>query len=143
MKAGIDYTGVAVVAWQYDENDDVLLHVRGPNCRDEKGRWDIFGGRLELGESVEACLIREMLEEFGVRPLKTERLGYRDVHRLDDNGNKTHWLALDFKVLIDSELVLVTEHDKILTPTWFKRDKIPLNLSTALVQFRKVYKDKL
>ena len=46
-------------------------------------------------------LTEEVKEEYSADVLDYEFLGYRDVHR-EHNGDKTHWLALDFKVLYQS-----------------------------------------
>jgi hypothetical protein len=40
-----------------------------------------------------------------------EFLGFRDVHR-ENNGEKTHWIALDFKVLVDPKNAAVGEPHK-------------------------------
>ena len=52
MKKGVDFIGVTIVFWCHDGKGNVLLALRGPNCRDEHGTWDPGGGGLEFGDSV-------------------------------------------------------------------------------------------
>jgi 8-oxo-dGTP pyrophosphatase MutT (NUDIX family) len=46
---------------------DVLLQKRDhlPTIQ-EPGKWDVWGGHCEKGETFEACAIRELREEIGV-----------------------------------------------------------------------------
>ncbi|MBI2474503.1 MAG: NUDIX domain-containing protein, partial [Candidatus Taylorbacteria bacterium] len=99
MKKGEDYTGVSVIYLCHDGKGNYLLNKRSANCRDEHGRWDCGGGGLEFGDTVENTLKKEIMEEYGVEVLGSEFLGFRDVHREHD-GMKTHWIALDYKVLV-------------------------------------------
>lgn len=47
----------------------VLLGLRSPTCTWLPGVWDVFGGHIEAGESAQAALARELMEELEVRPL--------------------------------------------------------------------------
>ena len=39
-----------------------------------KGTWELVGGHLEFGESIEGCAVREAQEEIGVR-IENVRVG--------------------------------------------------------------------
>jgi len=47
------------------QNGRVLVARRAPGQKNA-GLWEFPGGKVETGESDEACLEREMREEFGV-----------------------------------------------------------------------------
>ena len=51
-----------------DRSGRVLLGLRAPWKRAWPCHWDLIGGRVEAGESVEEALIREVEEEVGVTP---------------------------------------------------------------------------
>ena len=142
MKQGTDHIGVCVVYFCHDGKGKVLMAKRSQNARDEKGRWDIGGGGIELHETVENTLSKEIKEEYNADVVDFEFLGYRDVHRFFD-GNKTHWLALDFKVLIDSTNVKINEPHKFDDIGWFTLETIPENTHSQFPEFLKKYKDQL
>jgi 8-oxo-dGTP pyrophosphatase MutT (NUDIX family) len=49
--------------------DGLLLLVRRAPHKDwYPGRWDVVGGHVEKGESVEDALVRECVEEVGLTP---------------------------------------------------------------------------
>lgn len=142
MKKGEDYTGVSVIYLCHDGHGNFLLAKRGKNCRDENGRWDIGGGGLEFNDTVEETLKKEIKEEYSTEVLNFEFLGYRDVHR-EQNGKKTHWIALDFKVLVDRDKVKNGEPHKFDDVKWFKLDEFPEPLHSQLPAFLKDYKDRI
>ena len=47
---------------------NVLLGKRSLGRASYPGVWDLFGGHIEQGESVEAALVRELQEELGITP---------------------------------------------------------------------------
>ena len=142
MKKGEDYTGVTVVYFCHDGKGNFLLNKRSINCRDEHGTWDPGGGGLEFGDTVENSLKKEIMEEYCTDVLEYEFLGYRDVHR-ENNGKKTHWIALDFKVLIDRNKVANGEPHKFDAIEWFILDKLPKPLHSQFPKFLSLYKGKL
>ena len=69
-------------------------------------------------------------------------MGYREVHR-NNNGRKTHWIALDFKVLVDRNLVQNGEPHKFDEVGWFRLDTLPENVHSQLGEFLIKYKNRL
>lgn len=63
--------------------DGKLFMQKLKNGDGEKDFWCTAGGGLDSGESLRECLVREMIEETGVRP-EIGKLLY--VQQFDDNG---------------------------------------------------------
>jgi ADP-ribose pyrophosphatase YjhB (NUDIX family) len=142
MKKGEDYTGITIVYFCHDGEGNVLLNKRGVNCRDEQGTWDCGGGGLEFGDTVEKTLRKEIAEEYSTDVLGYEFLGYRDVHR-EREGRKTHWIALDFKVLVDRAKVRNGEPHKFEAVDWFAIGAMPEPLHSQFPRFLEQYRSKL
>ena len=142
MKKGIDYTGVSIVYFCHDGSGNFVMSKRSENCRDEHGCWDQGGGGLDYGGTIENTIKKEILEEYCTDVLDYEFLGYRDVHR-EHNGVKTHWVALDFKVLVDPKKVKNGEPHKFDDIDWFTLDTIPEKTHSQFPQFLSLYKGRL
>ena len=142
MNKGVDCTGITVVFFCHDGKRNYLFNKRGKNCRDENGKWDVGGGGLDFDDKVETTLKKEIKEEYSTDVLEYEFLGFRDVHRLQ-NGKRTHWIALDFKVLVKKDQVRNGEPHKFDKIGWFKLNKLPKPTHSQLPKALKKYKDKL
>lgn len=144
MIKGQDYPGVSVVYFCHDGKGNVVMAKRSKNCRDEHGRWDIGAGGINVHDTVEQTLKKEIKEEYGASVLQFEFLGFRDVHR-KHNGNDTHWLSLDYKVLVNPEEVINGEPHKFDEIKWFTLEKFPPEnkVHSQIPYFLKKYKDKL
>lgn len=121
---GIHFTGISVVFLCHDGNGNIVMNRRSINARDEHGKWDIGGGGLKFGETIEACLAREIKEEYCADIIHYEFLGYRDVHRIHE-GKPTHWIALDFIVQLDPSAVAIGDPIKMDEIAWFTLDSLP------------------
>ncbi|MBF8249461.1 MAG: pyrophosphohydrolase [Candidatus Levybacteria bacterium] len=143
MQKGIDCVGVSVSFFCHDGRGNFLLNKRSKKSRDEYGTWDPGGGAIEVGETVADTLKREIREEYCADIINSEFLGFRDIHRINEKGNKTHWITLDFKVLIDREEVKNGVPDKHSEIGWFKLDNLPKPLHSQFPLFLKKYKEKL
>ena len=142
MQKGVDYPGVSIVFWCHDGKGQYLLHRRGPRARDENGKWDCGGGSLEIHENVLDCLRKEIKEEYCAEAKEIEFLGYTDSHR-EHKGQRVHWVALAFRVLVDPGVVQIGEPDKFDDIGWFSLDKLPSPLHPTVTEEVKVYKSKL
>jgi 8-oxo-dGTP pyrophosphatase MutT (NUDIX family) len=132
MKKGEDYIGISVVYFCHDGEGNFVFNKRSVNCRDEQGKWDIGGGGVDFGDSLEQTLRKEIREEYCTDILDFEFLGYRDVFR-ENNGKKTHWLAMDFKVLVDKNKVANGEPHKFDAVEWFRLDNLPSPIHSQLM----------
>ncbi len=130
MKKGIDHIGIGVCYFCHDGSGRVLLSKRGIKCRDEHGCWDAGGGGIEFGHSVEETLKKEIREEYCADIIEYEFLGYRDLF-CEQNGVSTHWVMMDFGVLIDPETVQNGEPDKFEEIGWFHIDALPSPMHSA------------
>lgn len=142
MKKGEDYTGISVCFFCHDGNGEYVLTKRSVNCRDEHERWDFGSGGLDVHDTVEDTLRREIREELCTEVLSYEFLGYRDAHR-EHNGVKTHWLVLDFKVLVHRLSVQIGEPNKFDALEWFPIDALPTPLHSQLPHALSEYRARL
>ena len=143
LKKGIDFTGITVVYFCHDGEGNVLMSKRSDKCRDEQGTWDQGGGAVEYGDSVEVTIEREIREEYCTTVLDREFLGFRDVHRVLENGQATHWIALDFAVRIDRSLVANGEPHKLEEVAWFRLDALPSPMHSQFPIFLRKYETRL
>jgi len=85
--------GVAAVIWNKD--GEVLLIRRRKAPR--KGEWSLPGGKVEFGESLVEAVMREVLEETGLR---VEILGLIDVvesiREVSAGSPDGHFVLVDF-----------------------------------------------
>ncbi|MFN3612949.1 MAG: 8-oxo-dGTP diphosphatase MutT [Rubrimonas sp.] len=59
-------TLLLVAACALVDQDGRVLLARRPQGKSLAGLWEFPGGKIEPGESPEACLVRELAEELGV-----------------------------------------------------------------------------
>ena len=75
----------------FNDNNKILLIFRN-------GKWDLPKGKLEKGEQIEECAIREVKEECGINELQIEKKLIETYHTYNLNGikilKKTYWFLM-------------------------------------------------
>lgn len=130
MKSGIDYIGVGVGAVLVNDKGEIFITKRGQKAKNEKGKWEIPGGSVEFGETLEKALKREMREEVGVEIKLIELLGVYD-HIISDE--KQHWVSPTFMCKIIKGTPKILEPEKCEVIGWFTLEnaqKLDLSLIT-------------
>jgi ADP-ribose pyrophosphatase YjhB (NUDIX family) len=140
---GVEFVGVTTVFFCHDGKGKFLMSKRSQSCRDERGRWEIPGGGLKWGVTAEDNIRREVKEELGADVQPIDFLGYRDMLRTNHDNQKTHWLALDFAVLVDPNQVKIGEPDKCDEIGWFTLDRLPTPVHSQNPVFINKYQTKL
>jgi 8-oxo-dGTP diphosphatase len=68
-----------------------------------KGKWTIPGGLVELGENLEAAIIRETKEEVCLEVENPQLIDVVDNIDLDEHGKvKYHYIIIDYLVHVKS-----------------------------------------
>ena len=76
--------------------------------------WDLPGGHVEIGETPEACIVREMKEEID---LDLEDFALFAITEMADRTEFTFWKAAD----LDIDRIDLTEGQRL---RWFSREEV-------------------
>ncbi len=89
------------------ERDGLVLVTRRPRGVHLEGYWEFPGGKCDPGESLAACLARELREELDVDACVGEELFATD-HAYDDRQVELHFFACELRgeprPLLDQEM---------------------------------------
>jgi 8-oxo-dGTP diphosphatase len=110
-------------------DDGRLLLVQRGRPPGEK-RWSIPGGRVEVGETLAAAVVREVYEETGQAALCEGLLGLAEI--IDDDA---HFVILDFTVSVPVPGAPVAGDDAI-DAAWVPLESVgELDLVDGLADF--------
>jgi 8-oxo-dGTP pyrophosphatase MutT (NUDIX family) len=74
-----------------DEGDILMMYRRS--------KWDLPKGKLDPGETLETCAVREVQEETGLKEVKLKQLLLITYHTYDESGHhilkETYWYLLE------------------------------------------------
>ncbi len=112
-----------------NENDEVLLQRRADN-----GFWALPAGRHDIGESAEACAVRECWEETGIMTRAKRLVGiYSDPgdHNIlrYPNGYTVHYVMAIYEVeYVSGEITVSSESTEV---GYWPLSALPDNMSIA------------
>lgn len=101
-----------------------------------RGKWDLPKGKLDEGETIEACALREVEEETGVKHLALGELISVTWHEYFDKWlgeeviKETHWFKMDVAGV--PALVAQTEED-ITAIEWTKKSDLPKRMEQSYI----------
>ena len=140
LRRGVDHIGVSVCFVVHDGKGNILLQKRGQGARDERGNWDVGGGAIEFGETLEEAVLRELKEELLTTPKEVDFIHAYEAHRVHE-GTPTHWIALLHAVKVDPKQVKIGEPHKIDEIGWFNSKILPNPLHSQFHKSFDVAKD--
>ena len=90
-----------------------------------KGKWDLPKGKLEPGEDIESCAIREVEEETGLKNPKISTHLLTTFHTYSENGKpilkESHWYEMKGDA---SQKLLPQLEEDINEIRWVKADRL-------------------
>lgn len=111
MKYPISIKGVLV------KNGQILL------VKNERNEWELPGGRIEIGESPEQCLKREMYEELKIDIKILNIIGTRLFEVIQEQY--VFLVAFLCEMAEENETIEISEEH--IDYKWFKVEKLPRN----------------
>ncbi|TQR41414.1 NUDIX domain-containing protein [Paenibacillus popilliae] len=108
-----------------NHKDEILLVKRNRNP--EQGTWSIPGGKLDMYESLEECVIREVKEEVNLDITVTQLLCTAETIRPEHDE---HWVSLIYDTTVQGGEARNNEADGAIGDMrWFSLDKLPEQLA--------------
>jgi len=118
------------------------------NCKGEilliyrRGFWDLPKGKLDAGELIPECAVREVREETGIQTLELGPLICTTTHHYFDKWlNKdvvkhTHWYAM---LSLEKEILVPQTEEDIEKIEWVPMEQLPQYLLETYPTIRSVF----
>jgi len=108
-----------------NEKGEVLFMFR-------RGKWDLPKGKLDDGETLEACALREVREETGLKEISMEKPLLVTWHTYDDSGKhilkETHWFTMRAG---GAQALLPQQEEQITELKWIGKKDVPTMMSNT------------
>lgn len=123
--------GVGIAAILVNDKGKVLMGLRKGKLGN--GTWGFPGGKLNYGEEIIDCIIREVKEETNLDISDLTYIGTTNDIMEEDNR---HYITMFFSTTKYSGDIQIMEPDKCLEWKWFDPIDLPPNLFKPVVNFR-------
>ena len=107
------------------KDNKILLQKRTDN-----GNWAIHGGGLELGETFEEALFRELREELNIKPVNPKFFNVysgEDLHFFYPNKDEVY-VVVAIYLVEDYIGEIKVDLNEVSDVKWFEFDNLPSNL---------------
>lgn len=115
-----------------NENKELLFIFR-------RGKWDLPKGKLDVGETLEQCALREVEEETGLKNISLKNNLLTTYHTYDENGKhilkESTWYEMHVKG--NQKLIPQTVED-IHEAKWVKKENLNDVLSNSFPSVKDV-----
>lgn len=125
------------------QNNKVLLQKREDN-----GKWALHGGALDLGETFEEALIREVKEELNITVINPELIDIysgEEVHMFYPNKDEIYGISAVYLVR-DYIGELKQDDSEVAELKWFDINNIPKDIHKpdrkAIIEIIKKYQEQ-
>ena len=116
-----------------DHDGRCLLLKRSLESKNNKGKWDFPGGKVDPGEDFDEALLREVIEETG---LTASLQGVAGSAESDLPDRKVAYLIME-AIVTSGEVTLSSEHDDFV---WVERAKMAeMDLCPQFQTFAETY----
>jgi 8-oxo-dGTP pyrophosphatase MutT (NUDIX family) len=117
-----------------NEKNQVLFIYR-------RKKWDLPKGKLDPGEDIKACAIREVMEEIGIRNLTIGKLIIVTTHSYEEKGlnmqKETHWFEMKAST-IDNSILTPQLEEEIEKIEWVSLENLEEYLSETYTTIQQV-----
>lgn len=105
-----------------------------------KGKWDLPKGKLEKGETIEACALREVEEETGLSKLSIREFFGITRHVYEEKNKlllkETHWYLMDYK---GDEKLVPQEEEGIGKAVWVMPSDLDEYLKNTFTSIEEIF----
>jgi len=128
-------------SWKTFKSNFKLIKAGGGVVQNEKGeilfifrlnKWDLPKGKLDPGETIKECAIREVMEECNLKDIELHKRICSTFHTYTTSKNymikKSYWYLMSVK---GKQKLIPQTQENITEVRWFKSNRIDVPLSNT------------